>query len=314
MILIIQGGRVKDPARGLDGPADVVVENGVITRVGTGAGEGLSGENVRVLPAAGMLVLPGLVDMHVHLREPGQEYKETVATGTRAAAAGGFTAVCCMANTHPVNDNAAVTRYILEKAREEGSARVYPAVAATRGLRGKELSDYGDLAAAGARAVSDDGQPVSDAGMMRRVLEYAKDLGLAVLSHPEDLSLSEGGAMNEGVLSTRLGLPGIPAAAEAAMVARDILLAELTGVPVHLCHVSCAQAVEAVRVAKARGIAVTAETAPHYFTLTEQAVDRYNTHAKMNPPLRTAEDVEAIRLGLKDGTIDAIATDHAPHS
>ncbi|MBW1989336.1 MAG: dihydroorotase [Deltaproteobacteria bacterium] len=315
MMLVIAGGWALDPAQGLDGPADVVAEDGIITRVGKDAARDIEpGPGVQVVNAEGMRVLPGLVDMHVHLREPGQEYKETIATGTRAAAVGGFTAVCCMANTIPVNDNAAVTKFILDRAAAEGAVRVYPAAAATRGQKGAELADFGDLAAAGARAVSDDGHPVSDAGMMRRVLEYAADFGLAVLSHPEDLPLANGGSMNEGALSTRMGLPGIPAAAEAAMVARDILLAQLTGLPLHLCHVSCFQSVEMIRLAKERGVPVTAETAPHYFSLTEDAVAGYNTNAKMNPPLRAEKDREAVCQGLADGTIDAIASDHAPHS
>ncbi|MBS0013233.1 MAG: dihydroorotase, partial [Desulfobacterales bacterium] len=255
---------------------------------------------------------PGLVDMHVHLRQPGHEYKETIETGTRAAAAGGFTAVCSMPNTSPVNDSESVTRFIVQESGRWGYARVYPVGAVSVGLAGQQLAEFGDLKAAGAVGVSDDGQPVSDSQLMRRALEYARGIGICVISHCEEMSLAAG-TMNEGVVSTRLGLAGIPNAAESIMVMRDIALSELTGSPVHIAHVSTRQSVEAIRAAKAAGIHVTAETAPHYFTLTHEAVNAYDTHAKMNPPLRTETDRQAVIAGLADGTIDAVATDHAPH-
>jgi dihydroorotase len=251
--------------------------------------------------------------MHVHLREPGEEYKETIETGCRAAAAGGFTAVACMPNTNPVNDNSSVTRYICEKAAT-CSARVYPVGAISQESKGEKLAEYGEMKLAGAVALTDDGRPVVDSRLMRRAMEYASSHDLLIMSHAEELSLSRGGCMNEGEVSTRLGLRGIPAAAESIMVFREIALAELTGARVHISHVSTAQSLALISSAKARGVKVTAETAPHYFTLTEQAVLGYNTHAKMSPPLRTEQDRQAIRAALRDGTLDAIATDHAPHS
>jgi dihydroorotase len=270
--------------------------------------------NVEVVNATGMILAPGLIDMHVHLREPGEEYKETIQTGTQAAVAGGFTAVACMPNTHPPNDNASVTEFILEKAKMVAACRVYPVACITQGLKGEELTEFGELKKAGAVAVSDDGRPVEKADLMRRALEYAKAFHLPVISHAEDRSLSEGGVMHEGFVATRLGLPGIPWVAEDVAVFRDVALARLTGSPVHIAHVSTKGAVEVIRRAKAEGVPVTAETAPHYFMLTHEAVVGFNTHAKMNPPLRAEEDMEAVRAGLKDGTIDVIATDHAPHS
>jgi dihydroorotase len=251
--------------------------------------------------------------MHVHLREPGEEYKETIETGCRAAAAGGFTAVACMPNTKPVNDNGSVTRFILDKAAS-CAARVYPVGAISQESNGEKLAEHGEMKAAGAVALTDDGRPVVDSRLMRRAMEYATSHGLLIMSHAEEVSLSRGGCMNEGEISTRLGLRGIPAAAESIMVYREIALAELTGARVHISHVSSEQSLALIRNAKARGVKVTAETAPHYFTLTEKAVVGYNTHAKMSPPLRTEKDLQAIRIALQDDTLDAIATDHAPHS
>jgi dihydroorotase len=260
-----------------------------------------------------MVVAPGFIDMHVHLREPGFEYKETVLTGTQSAVAGGFTTVACMANTNPVNDNSSVTRYIIEKAQAANLARVLPIGALSKGLKGESLADIGDMAAAGAVAISDDGRPVMDSNLMRRALEYCSMFNLLISVHEEDLHLAAGGMMNEGPTALRLGLKGIPNAAEDVMVARDIILARLTGGRLHIAHASTRGAVALVRQAKAEGLSVTAEAAPHHFMLTEEAVTGYNTNAKMAPPLRQLEDVEAIREGLRDGTIDAIATDHAPH-
>lgn len=252
--------------------------------------------------------------MHVHLREPGEEYKETIASGTRAAAQGGFTAVAAMPNTKPVNDNATTTRFILERAKLTASARVYPVAAVTVGSQGQALAEYADLKGAGAVALSDDGRPVMNALLMRRALEYARTFDLPIISHAEDLHLRADGVMHEGVVSVCLGLKGIPAAAEEVMVSREVALAQLTGARLHIAHVSTAGSVEIIRRAKAAGIPVTAETAPHYFSLTDEAVEGYNTNAKVNPPLRTATDVAAIKAGLADGTLDAIASDHAPHS
>ncbi len=304
---LIKNGRIIDPKNGIDRQGDLLVLEGRIAAEQTPVPA-----SARVIEASGCWVVPGLIDMHVHLREPGEEYKEDIVSGTRAAAAGGFTAVVCMPNTRPVNDCAAVTAMILERARQ-GSARVYPVGAISSGSRGRKLAEYGELKEAGAVGVSDDGLPVRDSQLMRRALEYAGDFGLAVISHSEDPSLSTG-VMNEGEVATRLGLKGIPAAAEAIMVYREIALAEQTGQRVHIAHVSTAMSVELIRAARARGVRVSAETTPHYFTLTDEAVEGYNTNAKMNPPLRSARDREAIREALADGTLDAIATDHAPHS
>ncbi len=313
MQMWIKGGRVLDPGV-MDGPADILVQDGRIAqlRPATDSTGQDSAPEAETIDARGLLVVPGLLDMHVHLRQPGHEYKETIESGTRAAAAGGFTAVCCMPNTSPVNDSASVTRFILEEAKRFGYARVYPVAALSVGLCGEQLSEYGDLKTAGAVGVSDDGKPVCDAQLMRRALEYARGVGICVISHCEEMSLA-GGAMNEGAVGTRLGLAGIPNAAESIMVMRDIALSELTGTPVHIAHVSTRQSVNAIRAAKAAGIAVTAETAPHYFTLSDEAVNAYDTHAKMNPPLRSEPDRAAVIAGLADGTIDAVATDHAPH-
>ena len=316
MRILIKDGRVLDPGR-LDGAMDVYVEAGVIAAIAAGDSQAPppfeEKDADRVIDAKGRLVTPGLLDMHVHLREPGEEYKETIETGVRAAAAGGFTGICCMPNTRPVNDCQEITSFIVHKARELRSVRVYPVGAVSLGSKGEELSPFGELKDAGAIGVTDDGRPVSNCQLMRRALEYAGSLGLCVISHCEERTLSDG-AMNEGPQALRLGLSGIPNAAEYVMVFRDIAMAEMTGKPVHIAHVSTRQSVREIRAAKARGVCVTAETAPHYFTLTDEAVGDYDSHAKMHPPLRSAEDREAVRRALADGTIDAIATDHAPHS
>jgi dihydroorotase len=318
--VLIANGRVIDPSQGIDGVCDIMIEDGKIKEVrkrGRSRGRRVAGEgrgNDETVNAEGLLVLPGLVDMHVHLREPGFEYKETIKTGTEAAVRGGITSVCCMPNTNPVNDNSSVTEFIRKRAVQEGACSVFPVGAITKGQKGEELAELTMLYEAGCVAFSDDGMPVMDSLMMRRALEYSKILGVPVISHCEDLSLSAGGVMNEGLLSVTLGLKGIPSQAEEVMVARDIALAELTGGRLHVAHVSTARSVEIIRAAKKRGIAdITAETCPHYFSVTEDAVGEYNTGAKVNPPLRRKHDVEAIREGLSDGTIDVIATDHAPH-
>ncbi|MCW5799363.1 MAG: dihydroorotase [Nitrospira sp.] len=310
MMILIKGGHVIDPGR-VNGVADVLIENGKIAAVGQGLA---APAGATVLPAGGRLVLPGFVDLHVHFREPGFEYKETIQSGTEAAVAGGFTTVCAMPNTNPVNDNQAVTEFMLERAKAAGTANLYPIGAITKRSEGKELAEIGDLRRAGCVAISDDGKPVMNSLVMRRAMEYARAFDVPVVDHCEDLHLSEGGCMNEGVISTELGLPGIPSAAEDVMVARNVSLAELTGARLHLAHISTAGSVRMVREAKARGLKVTAEACPHHFTLTEETTRGYNTHAKMNPPLRTSQDVQAIKDGLRDGTIDVIATDHAPHA
>jgi dihydroorotase len=309
--LLIRNGRVVDPANGVDAVQDVLVRDRRIERVGAALP---AAEGATVLDASGKVVCPGFIDIHVHLREPGLEYKETVATGTRAAAAGGFTAVCCMANTQPVNDNRSITDYIRAKAETEGAVRVYPIGAVTRGLGGKELAELAELAEAGCVAFSDDGKCVMNANLYRRAMEYTLPFGVPVISHAEDDHLASGGSMHEGVVSTELGVPGVPAAAEDVMVARDILLAELTGAHLHVAHLSTAGAVRLVREAKARGVHVTAEVTPHHLLLTDEAVRSFDPNTKMNPPLRSRRDVEAVLEGLIDGTIDCIATDHAPHA
>lgn len=299
-----------DPGR-VNGVADVLIENGTISAVGPAL---TAPAGATVIQAKGQLVLPGFVDLHVHFREPGFEYKETIQSGTAAAVAGGFTTVCAMPNTNPVNDNQAVTEFMLERAKAAGNAHLYPIGAITKKSEGKELAEIGDLRRAGCVAISDDGKPVMNSLVMRRAMEYARAFDVPVVDHCEDLHLSEGGCMNEGLVSTELGLPGIPSAAEDVMVARNVSLAELTGARLHLAHISTAGSVRMVREAKARGLKVTAEACPHHFTLTEELTRGYNTHAKMNPPLRTMQDVQAIKEGLRDGTIDVIATDHAPHA
>jgi dihydroorotase len=309
--LLVAGGTVVEPDGGAPRPADVLIMGERIAEVG--APGSLAVGEATTIDAHGLLVLPGLVDMHVHLREPGYEYKETVETGARAAVAGGFTSIACMANTNPVNDSAAVTQYILDRARLAGAARVYPIGALSQGLAGERLAEIGEMHRAGIVAVSDDGRPVTDGGLMRRALEYTRMFGLPVIAHEEDEPLARGGVMNEGVTALRLGLRGVPAAAEEVMLARDIALVALTGGRLHVAHVSTAGAVALVRDAKARGLAVTAEVTPHHLFLTEEAVEGYGTNAKMAPPLRTAADVAALRAALADGTVDVLATDHAPH-
>ena len=311
--LLLQNARIIDPANNIDEPGDLLIIDGVIRRKGVTQSISCPA-NCLSIDLQGKWLVPGLIDMHVHLREPGEEYKETIASGTRAAAVGGFTAVACMPNTNPVNDNQSVTSLILTKAAAEGSARVYPVGAISKNSKGTELAEYGELKKAGAVAVSDDGRPVANSQLMRRALEYSGNHSLLVISHSEEVSLSENGVMNEGALSTRLGLRGIPSVAETIMIYRDLALAEYVERPIHIAHISTRESVDLVRRAKNKGCKVTAETAPHYFTLTEETVGMYNTRAKMNPPLRSADDLAAIREGLRDGTIDAIATDHAPHS
>ncbi len=312
---LLRQARVLDPEHHRDETADILVSGGILKEITPHLNireTGLS--NIQEIDLKGKWVAPGFVDMHVHLREPGEEYKETIESGTRAAVAGGYVAVACMPNTHPVNDCAAVTRFILDRARERASCHVFPVAAITLGLQGNDLTQMGELREAGAVAVSDDGRPVMDSMTMRRALEYSRTFNLLVISHAEDLSLAEKGVMNEGPTSTLLGLRGIPAAAEEVMIARDILLSQLTGAPVHIAHVSTEGSVSLIRNAKNLGIQVTAETAPQYFTLTDDALMEFNTVFKVNPPIRRLRDVEAIKRGLADGTLDAIATDHAPHS
>lgn len=316
MKLLIKGGRLIDPANNLDRVADLLVEDGKIKAIGGGKEAGVidAGSGAEVIDAAGKLVVPGLIDMHVHLREPGLEAKETIATGTRAAARGGFTSVVCMPNTKPVIDNEALVEFIKSRAQRDGAVNVFPVGAITKGSKGEELAEIGDMSLTGAVAISDDGQPVANAQLMRLAMDYAKMFDLPVLSHCEDRDLVADGVMNEGYYSTIYGLRGITRMAEEVMVARDILLAELTGARLHLCHISTKGSVELVRMAKKRGVRVTAEATPHHFTLTDEAVGEYDTATKVNPPLRSADDVAAIKEGLRDGTIDVIATDHAPHT
>jgi len=308
MKLVIKNANVILPGEAEAQKLDILSENGVITDIAPGISGG--GE---VIDAAGMYALPGLVDIHCHLRDPGFEYKEDIASGAKAAVAGGFTSLVCMPNTNPVCDNKAVVVYIVETAKKLGLARVYPCGAITKGQKGEQLAEMESMKAAGAVAVSDDGRPVADAALMKKALVYAGMLNMPVIAHSEDLSLSGAGCVNEGEVSTMLGLAGIPAAAEEVCIARDVLLAEYTKTPVHITHVSAAGSVRIIRQAKARGVKVTCDTCPHYFSLTETEVLGYNQNAKVNPPLRTQEDVKAIIEGLVDGTIDCIATDHAPH-
>ena len=333
--MLIKGALVVDPAQGLEAPMDLLIEDGKISaleppgkispeghevidaQVTSNSKKAIRSEFDELLPKQIIkrwVLTPGLIDMHVHLREPGEEYKETIETGTRAAAQGGFTAVAAMPNTIPVNDTASVSRYIREQAAAAGLARVYPVAAISMGSRGESLSEFGDQKEAGAVAVSDDGMPVMNSMLMRRALEYAHTFALPVISHSEDLELRGDGMMHEGRVSLILGLKGIPAAAEEVMVFRDLTLAGLTGARLHIAHVSTAGSVELIRRAKAAGLKVSAETAPHYFSLTDAAVRGYDTNAKVNPPLRGAADLAAIKEGLRDGALDAIASDHAPHS
>jgi dihydroorotase len=310
MNLLIKNGRVIDPGQKIDDVMDVLVENGLIKELG----KGLSvPADAKVIDASGKYVVPGLIDMHVHLRDPGLEYKEDIVSGTKSAVAGGFTSVCCMPNTKPVIDNKAVVSYIINKAKSEGLCNVFPVGSITYGMGGERMSEIGELKESGCVAISDDGKPVVNSELMMRSLQYAQGIGITVISHAEELSLVGQGVMNEGYTSTELGLKGIPCVAEDIATSRDIMLAEYTGSPIHIAHVSTKGSVRIIREAKARGVKVTCETAPHYFTLTDDAVRGYNTNAKMNPPLREVQDVAAIKEGLKDGTIDCIATDHAPH-
>ncbi len=312
MRLLVRGGRLLDPSRGLDEVGDLLVEDGRVAEI---APRIAAPPGAETFDAEEMVVAPGLIDIHVHLREPGQEYKETIRSGTMAAAAGGFTAVACMANTRPVNDNRSVTEHILAEAARHGFARVYPIAAASKAAKGEELADVGELVDAGAVAISDDGLPVANAELMRRALQYARHFDIAVVQHAQDLDLTAGGVMHEGEWSTRLGLPGIPGAAEDVVVARDLLLAAATGGRYHVAHLSTAGGLALVREARRRGVAVTCEVTPHHLLLTDRAVadSGFSTDTKMNPPLRAEADRQALVEGLADGTVDAIASDHAPH-
>ena len=312
MTILLVGGRIIDPSQGMNDLLDIMIEQGRIAKIGKDLPEPKA-ESL-IVDVTGCIIAPGLIDMHTHLREPGFEYKETIHSGCAAAVAGGFTSIACMPNTNPVNDNRSITEFIKRKAAEAGLAHVYPIASISRKSEGAVLAEFQDLKDAGAIGFSDDGKPVMNSALMRRALEYAGSLGLPVISHCEDACLSAEGAMNEGFVSTELGLAGIPSVAEDVMVARDILLAEYTRTAVHIAHVSSAGAVLIIRQAKQRGVSVTAETAPHYFSLTEEAVRGFGTNTKVNPPLRSAEDVAALKEGLKDGTIDVIASDHAPHA
>ncbi len=310
--ILIKDGRVIDPGQGIDREIDILIIDGKISAVSSSISKSAP-RDCEIFNAKGLIVAPGLIDMHCHLRDPGLPEEETIASGTMSAAAGGFTAVACMANTNPAADTPAVIEYILSKAAYEGLVTVMPVAAVTKGLKGEEMAEMGLLLDAGAVAFSDDGHPIMNAEVMRRALEYARQFDALIISHCEDLNLSSAGVMNEGYMSTILGLKGIPNVAEESMVERDCAIAHEFNSKIHIAHVSTAGSVEIIRRAKDKGTKVTCETAPHYFTLTEGEVEGYNTNAKMNPPLRTEEDVKAIVKGLKDGTIDAIATDHAPH-
>lgn len=310
MKILIKNGRVLDPSQGLDACLDVLIEDGCISKLEKNIDANGMDE---VIDADGLLVAPGLVDIHVHLRDPGYEYKEDIVSGTRAAAAGGFTSVACMPNTKPINDNKALTRYMITKAREEGFANVFPICAITKGQQGKSLVEMGDLKLAGCVGFSDDGLNVDCGEVLRRAMEYAGGFDMPIIAHAEDEALKAGGVMNEGRVSTELGLAGNPWVAEAAVIARDLMLAEMTGARLHVCHISTRRSVELIREAKKRGVRVSCEVTPHHFTLTDDAVRGYDVNAKMGPPLRTADDIKAMKEGLADGTIDAIATDHAPH-
>jgi len=307
---LLKGGRVLDPRQDMDGTLDVLLKDGLIVSVGDAIS---ASEDARTIDCTGLLVTPGLIDVHVHLREPGGEHKETIATGARSAAAGGFTAVCAMPNTDPPLDDPASVGWVLAEGKRAGAARVYPTGCISVDRAGERLAPVGEMIDAGAVAITDDGSPIMKSGLMRLALEYAQSFGIPVADHPEDLSLSPAGQMNEGLMSTRMGLVGKPNASEDIHIIRDLLLAELTGGHIHLQHVSTRWGVDAIRQAKARGVHVTAEASPHHLVLTDEAVEGYRTEAKMNPPLRTAEDVEAVRAGLADGSLDHIATDHAPH-
>ncbi len=309
--LLIKGGRVVDPSQGVDGQYDILIENGRVVKIEESISEAEASE---VLDVGGLIVSPGFIDLHSHLRDPGQEWKEDIETGSQAAVAGGITSVCCMANTDPVNDNPAITRYIVEKAEKVGLCDVFPVGAITKGLKGEELAEIGLMVKAGAVAISDDGETPKDAKLLRNAMDYARSLGIPVFCHSEDKSLSVGGHMNEGFLSSYLGVPGMPAEAEDIGTMRDILIAKLTGAHVHICHVSSKGALEIIKRAKEEGVKVTCEITPHHFTLTEDAVRSFDTNAKMSPPLRTDEDVKMCKEALKTGVADVIATDHAPHT
>ncbi len=309
MSLLIKGGLVIDPRNQIEAVMDVLAEDGVIQRVAPD----ITAPDAQVFDAAGKVVAPGLVDLHVHFRDPGLEYKEDIESGSRAAARGGVTTVVCMPNTKPVIDNAALVQYVMNKGARTGLVNVLTTGCITKGQQGAELAEIGELKAAGAVAVTDDGRPVLSSSLMRKALEYAKMFDIPVMSHSEDLDLVDGGSMNEGYMSTALGLRGIPKAAESVAVSRDVLTAEQVGGRLHVCHVSTRNSIEAIRAAKRRGARITAETAPHYFTLTDETCAGFNTNAKMNPPLRDTDDIAAVIEGLQDGTLDAIATDHAPH-
>lgn len=311
MNLVIKNGLVIDPSQSLEKRIDILIRDGRIASIE----DNLNVDDANVMDASGLIVAPGFIDLHVHLREPGQEYKETIESGARAAVAGGFTSICCMPNTKPVNDNSSVTSFIIEQSRKASLANVFPIGAITQGSKGEQLAEIGEMKRAGIVAISDDGKPVCDNGLMRRAMEYARQFDLAVVDHCEDCSIACGWAMHEGEYSALLGLKGLPGAAEDLQVSRDIQLAEITGARIHIAHISTAKSVEFVRQAKKRGLQVTCEVTPHHFTLTDEEVykRKYDTNTKMAPPLRSQNDLEAILEGLRDGTIDAIATDHAPH-
>ncbi len=308
--LLIKGGHLIDPAQNLDEPADLLIENGRVARVG----RNLKAEQAEILDAKGKVITPGFIDLHVHLRTPGQEHKETILSGSRAAVRGGFTTVCAMANTDPVVDSATLVEYVKSESAKVGLIHILPYGAVTVGLKGETLTEMGELQQAGAAGFSDDGMPIASAGMMRRALEYSRMTRLPVIDHCEEKSLSAHGVVHEGLTATRLGLAGIPTEAETVMIARDLLLAEATGGRLHIAHLSTAAGVELIRAAKKRGVSVTTEVTPHHLSLSEEALSTYDARFKMNPPLRSQKDLEALREGLKDGTIDAVATDHAPHS
>ncbi|SMO69975.1 dihydroorotase [Balnearium lithotrophicum] len=311
MRVLLKGGRVVDPSQNLDGTYDVLIEGNRVVKVEKKIDRV---EATKVIDVSGLIVSPGFIDLHTHLREPGQEWKEDIETGSQAAVAGGFTSVCCMANTDPVNDNPSVTKYIVDRGKEVGLCDVFPIGAITKGLKGEELAEIGLMVKAGIVAISDDGESPRDSRVLRNAMDYARSLGIPVFTHSEDKTLSAGGHMNEGPLSTRLGIPGMPPEAEDIGTMRDILIAKLTGAHIHVCHVSSKGALKIIEEAKGDGVRVTCEITPHHFTLTEDAVEGFNTNAKMCPPLRTKDHVEACRIALKKGVADSIATDHAPHS